>query len=305
MIDQILELLNNDLDSALYMIDKLELGSYRGMFRDLDKKLINDSISRDECRNKLKRLLICWSDEHVNHSHKNESIDIFRELLKHDFVEQKDELLKNEGKKSYYVFLQGTPNCGLHYLIMHRHENITPKVIKANQLAFGDSKEDIWAEIVNMLDLTIDVRNTQQDIPTKIASRIEPQLKEKPIVIILHSLELWGNEYLQNLKKLIGFLNKIIIEESENSLYWYFIHKDNPNLMTDDDLIVLPPVEKIAEREVRNIYLSNENLFRHCPASIYPLFQSPKNLSDIIDIFLEHSSCRDQLRQHFNKLQLT
>lgn len=220
-------------------------------------------------------------------------------------MEQKTKLRENKEKKLYYVFLQGTPRCGLHYLIMQQHQGVSPKPIKASQIVLGEVERDIWEQIVFMLDLSIDVKSTQKDIPATIATLIELRLKEKPIVMVIFNVEDWGESYLYNLKKLISYLNKILIEGSKNSLYWYFLHTGAPELGEDEDLIVLPWVTEIAKEEVKNIFLSHESHFGSCEADIYPLFQVPKKLSDVIDIFLEHSSCKDELMQHFNKLQLT
>jgi len=311
-LPNLFRLLDEDLRIGLSSMSILFKDTiYVGECKDLNLAFIRNSYSIGDIRDKAKCLLdLAFPDDAAQKDTAQKDAAVWHKiLLGADFTPQKEELKRKPTSKFNLIVLQGTPLCGLSYFIKYKHCHPCTQIhIKAENVALNQKQKEIeiWEQIVNILGLELNVSTTKKDIPTAIGMGLEQQLKEKPVVIIIYAIDSWGNSYWNNITTLAKYLKRILIENSENPFYCYFVCTNDAELSNKEeaDLIILPPVECMAKYELFNLLenAKNDRLFLNCDIEIDKLFEGEKRLSEIIHIFLEHSSCKDELRQYLSKV---
>jgi hypothetical protein len=308
MSENLFTLIDKDIPRALQIIGKKNLKGYKGMYADLHKEFIQqpNGFSLDRYREKLKVFVDLLNLENKNEENTDkERYLISQFLLALDFISQKEKLKQEtKGKPINFILLQGTPECGLNYFVMHNHPKSSRKYLKAENVLFPDSENE-WTPILNIFNITnIDPKSTIKHIPTVIGDQIERELKEKPLVIIIYGFESWGDNYLKPLKNLLKRLRQIPVENVTHSLYWYFVYTGGYQNHVEQELIVMPPVEYIGADELKQLYLNFYHLFEGCTQDISSLLSGPKKLPQVIDIFTQFSSNREEIRTYLNEFHL-
>lgn len=229
-----------------------------------------------------------------------------QKLLDEDFVPQKS-LLHLKKRKHNFILLQGTPDCGLRYFVLWKHQSkCSFTAVKADTMSGIDNEIEFWDEFVKLLDLGINVHTTKKDIPSTVALKVEERLKEKPVVLIVYNIEFWQSNCKDHLDRMTKYLAKLPLEEEvTHGFYCYFVHTGGTHFADcDENLIVLPPVSELEEREVRNLYYNHVGYFEHCKEEAKVLFSGRKKLSQVIDVFIKHSSCGQEIASYLDR-QLT
>ena len=122
--------------------------------------------------------------------------------------------------------------------------------------------------------------------------------------MIIYDIEFWGELCSGYLKKIANYFSRIPFgEDEENDFYCYFIHRDGGQLSDlHEKIIVLPPISELGETELENVYYNHKEIFRHCGNEIESLFSGRKKLSEVIDIFIKHSSHGEKISEYLNKI---
>lgn len=286
-----------------------------GELQDTWNKLVQEYISRPQgyddttLRSRLKLLLLQLKEKSRSYKSTTSVSFLCQHLLSIDFASQKKILQKNgEEKVGNFIVMHGTPSCGLQYFIMHRHKFHQTKPntaliipIKADTVSItsrDDFSSPVWTEIAVSLEIKFDYIH-------EIITRIKDRLNEKPIVIVFYNIESWGEACVD----IIGSIVSTWIEpksRTDHSLYMYFLRTDGQSFSENSyNFIVLPPIKELTDDELSCLSSDYEPLFDSCDKDISNFFLPPQKLSSVIDTFLQYSSCKDELMQHFNKLQLT
>lgn len=227
-------------------------------------------------------------------------------LLSQDFTSQKRALQEiGEEKVGNFIVMHGTQTCGLDYFIMHRHKfhpvntaSTLIKQIKADHISSdhnGSFSIPAWTEIADSLNIEFDEHQ-------EIITHLKTQLKEKSIVVVFNNVERWGGMYLDNIRSIVEFWKEPPQITERHPLHIYFLRMDGQVMIKHEEkYIILPLVDEVSEAELINLQ-AYRDLFKGCDKDIKTLFTGPKKLAEVIEVFLEHSSCKDELR---HILQLT
>lgn len=142
---EIINLIDTDLFNALVQLYSM-LQRSEPKFNDLYDEYMSPSVGfqKNVFRQKLK-LFVTDCDAIQSNSHESSDAYLLSiKLLDLDFSAQKYAILSHSDseKKIWRIFLQGTPECGLEYFIMHRHkERAFP--MKANEIIFNYDNDQI------------------------------------------------------------------------------------------------------------------------------------------------------------------
>jgi hypothetical protein len=227
-----------------------------------------------------------------------------KDLLKEDFIQQKAIAREKCTAKTNFIVMQGTPSCGLHYYILHKHPDWDLIPIKSQAPAFADTdtSDFFWQAIGQSFRITPYPR---MDIRTLIAMSVN----EKSKAVVIFGIEQWGDKCSEKLKTIVNYLDEIPVVD--NYLNFYFLHT---GLQGDgifpleepihERLTIFPPITCIDENQVFNILDNNRSHFKS--TDIDTVLCGKKRLSEVIDIFIDH--CHDdiahEIQNHLNKLPL-
>ncbi|HRK81989.1 MAG TPA: hypothetical protein PLZ12_11110 [Saprospiraceae bacterium] len=274
------------------------------------KDTIMHSLTQGQMPNPAARegLWILINDLKKNRISKQHNITgLCQFLLSQDFTSQKRALQENgEEKVGNFIVMHGTQTCGLDYFIMYRHKfhpvntaSTLIKQIKADHISSdhnGSFSIPAWTEIALLLNIEFDEHH-------EIVTHLKTQLKEKSIVVIFNNVERWGGMYLDNIRSIVEFWKEPPQITERHPLHIYFLRTDGQVVIKNEEkYIILPLVDEVSEAELITLQDAYKDLFRGCNAEISTLFTGPKKLAEVIEVFLEHSSCKDELR---HILQLT
>lgn len=313
MIDTLIERLKDKGENPVEIITtcfgyKLEWGE----LQDTWEKLVQEYISRPQgyddttLRSRLKLLLLQLKEKSKSYNSTTSVSSLCQLLLSQDFTSQKRALQEIGEKVGNFIVMHGTQTCGLDYFIMHRHKfhpvntaSTLIKQIKADHISSdhnGSFSIPAWTEIADSLNIEFDEHQ-------EIITHLKTQLKEKSIVVVFNNVERWGGMYLDNIRSIVEFWKEPPQITERHPLHIYFLRMDGQGMIKNEEkYIILPLVDEVSEAELINLQDASKDLFRGCNAEISTLFTGPKKLAEVIEVFLEHSSCKDELR---HILQLT
>jgi hypothetical protein len=303
MTENILNVMNKDMETAFDLMDSLDWKEEKPRYNDLKSKWITppQGESKDSIRTDLRIFLKdCFPPS--NNNTFTDTYSLHQDLLKQDFVPQKEKLKAKKGyKKANFIVLQGTSTCGLQYFIAHQHDHKEPalvKCIKADSILPNENNfcEVIWNAVGEKLGFEF-------DDTTEILTHLKIGLKEEPIAIVFYNVQVWGYDFLQKLQSVADFWKETKLEIKP--FYCYFVCFNLPEL-TDDkesDVIILPPVECLTDKDLKNLYLNNDKEFCNCPIDIQKKLSGNLKLHDVIEIFCKHSTHRQELYKHFEQYQ--
>jgi hypothetical protein len=216
---------------------------------------------------------------------------LHKDLLRQDFLHQKERFNNKAVKQANFIVLQGTPTCGLQYFIAHQHSLKKPALVNCIKAATIQPNENNFCEAIwNAIGSKLGI---EFDETSEIRTRLKEKLKEQSIAMVFYDVQDWtdlGSDFLQKLKSVADFWKET--KHEIKPFYCYFVYLKLPEL-TDDkesDVIILPPVECLEDNELRQLRANYDHLFCKCPIDPQALSGNLK-LHDVIEILCQFCKC--------------
>lgn len=222
-------------------------------------------------------------------------------LLNEDFIPQKKHLRSLE-RKHNFVLLQGTKECRLDYFLSCKHEgNSLFMPVEAKYINIKDGEIKFWEQFAKSLSLSVNFDKYIDKIHFEIEMRIRDKLMEKSIVMIVDDIGFWKDDNYS--VTFANYLAKLdLCPNVEHGFYCYFVSTDGTTISDcGENLIVLPPISEMEETDVMGIYEKYSQRFNHNDKKVEQLFSRSMKLSEVIAIFIEHSTCGQTIAHYLER----